>query len=84
MHLTKTESCKIYKNEELSMSDIGNTDRYIIIKKSISAHCCFGYTIIDTKGGKWMTKQCYWNRSMCEAFEKEEAIEICTALNKCC
>ena len=76
-----TETIKIYKNEELSITDINNSARYIIIEDSISGHCCFKYTIVDTKEGK-ETCGGYWKRKMCETFEKEEAIEICTALNK--
>ena len=53
--------------------------RYIIIDKSYSGHCCFGFTVIDTDGGKDSIN--YWSRSMCETFDKEEAIIICNALN---
>jgi hypothetical protein len=28
------------------------TSRFIVIEKSLSSHCCFGYTVVDTKEGK--------------------------------
>ncbi len=57
--------------------------RYIIIPESLSAHCCFEYTIVDTKAGKKdLGGTDYWNKSMCECFDEEEAVEICNALNK--
>ena len=78
-----SEFNKIYRNAELSKSHSNDGIRYIIIEESTSGHCCFGYTIVDTKAGK-ETIGTYigWKRVMCETFEKEEAIEICTALNK--
>lgn len=59
-------------------------DRYIIIEESQSAHCCFDYTVVDTHAGATKNdkgKHVYWNRTMCECFELEEAEEICKALN---
>lgn len=72
---------KIYKNESLSLADVNNSVRYLIIEASTSGHCCFEYTIVDTKEGK---ESCgdSWKRKMCETFGKQEAIEICNALNK--
>ena len=55
-------------------------ERYIIIDSSFSAHCCFGYSIIDTKAGKVHYGD-YWKKSMCETFDIEEAEIICKALN---
>lgn len=49
--------------------------RYIVISESVSRHCCFGYTVIDTKREP---------REMCESFYKEAAEIICDALNKHC
>lgn len=48
------------------------SDRYKIINESVSKHCCFAYTIIDTET----------ENPMCETFDKEEAEIICDALNK--
>ena len=62
------------------MENIENS-RFIIVDRSVSAHCCFAYTIIDTHAGKEDYGD-YWKRTMCECFEKEEAEMICTALNK--
>ena len=81
--MAKEETIKIYKNEALSIAVgvVSNSARYVIIEESTSAHCCFEYTIVDTKEGKEGYGN-YWKRKMCETFEKQEAIEICTALNK--
>ena len=78
----KKEDINIYENEALSIADVSNSVRYIIIEESTSRHCCFEYTIVDTKEGKESNGD-YWKRKMCETFEKEEAIEIYTALNEC-
>ena len=59
----------------------GGSARYIIIDKSVSAHCCFECTIIDTAAGKEDYRD-YWKRSMCETFDRAEAEIICDALNK--
>lgn len=81
------------KNEEQNLNeaqtgngvkaDVSSSARYIIVNSSVSAHCCFGYTIIDTAAGKESYGD-YWKRSMCETFEEEEAKIICDALNKHC
>ena len=68
------------KSLELSLPDVNDDPRYVIIEGSESNHCCFEYTIVDTKGGKLGSTD-IWSRVMCEAFEKQEAVEICTALN---
>ena len=76
---------EIYETEELSINNHNNGDRYILIEKSVTSHCCFKYTIIDTKEGFksfGVEFDCDWNRIMCETFDKIEAIEICVALNK--
>ena len=60
---------------------VANSARYIIIDSSVSAHCCFECTIIDTAAGKEDYGD-YWKRSMCETFDRAEAEIICDALNK--
>ncbi len=57
------------------------SDRFIVVNESLSAHCCFGYTIVDTSHGKESFGD-YWKKTMCETFEEEEAIIICAALNE--
>jgi hypothetical protein len=57
------------------------TSRFIVIEKSLSSHCCFGYTVVDTKEGKEDYGD-YWKKSMCETFDKEDAEIICNSLNK--
>lgn len=62
---------------------VSSSARYIIVDKSVSGHCCFEYTIIDTAAGKEDYGD-YWKRSMCETFDRTEAEIICDALNKHC
>jgi hypothetical protein len=81
--MAKEETTKIYKNQALSIADVSNSARYIIIDQSVSAHCCFECTIIDTAAGKEDYGD-YWKRSMCETFDRAEAEIICDALNKHC
>ena len=59
-------------------------DRFIIIDKSDSGHCCFECSIVDTSFGKenYSTKEnVYWKKSICETLYKEDAVLICDALN---
>lgn len=67
----------------LQQTDVSSSARYIIVNESVSAHCCFAYTIIDTAAGKEDYGD-YWKRSMCETFDRAEAEIICDALNKHC
>ena len=46
--------------------------RYIVQEGSVSGHCCFEFTIIDTKK----------DSNIGECFEKEDAELICNALNE--
>ncbi len=79
--MEEQQTIKIYKNEEISIADSSNINRYIIIKESTSGHCCFGYSIVDTTWGTESYEDS-WKRRMCETFEAKEAVEICDALNK--
>lgn len=76
------------KDEGLTVSPNGqqtdaseSTARFIVVDRSLSAHCCFGYTIVDTHAGKEDYGD-HYKRTMCECFEKEEAEIICQALNE--
>jgi hypothetical protein len=70
------------ENEALNKTDVsGSALRFIIVDESLSAHCCFDYTIVDTHFGKEDYGD-YWKKTMCECFDKEEAENICQALNK--
>ena len=56
--------------------------RFKIVDESVSNHCCFSHSVIDTA-----TKADYGGiRSdyvvMCECFDEESAQMICDALNK--
>jgi len=71
------------ENQALNKTDVSSSARYIIIDESLSGHCCFEFTIIDTAAGKEDYGD-YWKRSMCETFYRAEAEIICDALNKHC
>jgi hypothetical protein len=53
--------------------------RYIIVDESMSAHCCFQWSIVDTTAGKDDEE---WTKHICEGFREEDAQLICDALNK--
>ena len=78
------EYWKIYQNDIESIQDLNgsnNNIRYIIIKGSRSGHCCFEYTIVDTKKGLNRNMDS-WNNQVCETFGVKDAIKICSSLNK--
>lgn len=53
--------------------------RYLVIEGSISAHCCFECTVVDTHRLIHGRLEC---ETVCECFEKEHADRIADALNK--
>lgn len=61
--------------------------RFKIIEGSLSAHCCFGSTVVDTLKPTMFGDESYvWNgvpqyESVCECFERADAELICAALN---
>ena len=55
--------------------------RYIIVKGSHSAHCCFDYSIMDTSQGKSEYSPDRWAYCVCECFYEEDAELICNKLN---
>jgi hypothetical protein len=63
--------------------------RYQLSEGSQSGHCCFDWTVIDTKTPHIIGKGQYRNskgelewEGVCECFEKKEAERICEALNE--
>jgi hypothetical protein len=78
----ENETSNLAETEALNKALVSSA-RYIIVDKSVSAHCCFECTIIDTAAGKEDYGD-YWKRSMCETFDRAEAEIICDALNKPC
>lgn len=66
------------------------TERYKIIEFSQSAHCCFGYTVVDTSLPVIYGKEPFIDtrtgevryESICECFSEEDAKLICDALNR--
>ncbi len=53
--------------------------RYQVVEKSISAHCCFEATVIDTHNkGRYIHDQ---GQCICECFEVEDARKVADALN---
>lgn len=63
--------------------DYSAKSRFFIVKESISAHCCFGYTVCDRTKPVLIHGNHYKERyeTVCECFEEEEAILVCLALN---
>lgn len=51
------------------------TDRYKVVDDSLSKHCCFGYTVVDTQH---VDRE---DEIICECFEEGFALMIATALN---
>lgn len=57
---------------------MSNEKRYKVIEGSVSAHCCFLYTVSDTTiKGEWPG-----DSTICETFEEEWAIAIAEAMNE--
>lgn len=62
-------------------------DRYIIMNGSISGHCCFEFSVLDTTkpeiiGGKhYEDDKGKHYEAVCECFDEESAILICNSLN---
>lgn len=52
--------------------------RYKVINKSVSVHCCFEFTVVDTE----LKNDFDEPSSICETFYGEDANKICNALNK--
>lgn len=69
------ENYYLYSNKKLRHDE---KTRYVIIEDSLSGHCCFEFSIVDTKG---KTKDNIWDDAICETFDLDDAIKICSALN---
>lgn len=56
---------------------------YKVIKGSQSNHCCFSYTVVDTRKPVMIGGEHYENEyeAVCETFEEDDAKLICNALN---
>jgi hypothetical protein len=50
--------------------------RYIVINESVSAHCCFEATVVDTQ-----TPGPDRGRTVCECFSRADAERVARALN---
>lgn len=64
------------------------TDRYKVLDGSESGHCCFEATVVDTTKPLLIAGNRYEGsdgepkcEAICECFEKEDAEQICEALN---
>lgn len=75
------EKVEIHSTQNLSIANFSGKSRFIIVEESVSAHCCFSYTIIDTLDGIESYGN-YWKNSICETFNKESAVMVCRALNQ--
>lgn len=63
-------------------------DRFKVTNESQSAHCCFGYTVVDTTKPDIIGGRQWTNRdgepqfeSVCECFDEDNARMIADALN---
>jgi len=62
--------------------------RYLVIKGSKSAHCCFTHTVVDTMepviggdGKQMVLPEGAVYETICECFCEEDADTVCAALN---
>lgn len=62
--------------------------RYKVINKSQSAHCCFVATVVDTTrpqlladGKPYLNNDVPQYEAVCECFEQAQAELVCNALN---
>ena len=55
--------------------------RYVIFEDSLSGHCCFGYSIVDTTQGDKTDYKFHKGLNIVEVFDKDKAIDVCNALN---
>lgn len=51
--------------------------RYEVKEKSVSGHCCFEYSVVDTES----TKKYAQFSAVCECYEREDADRIAELLN---
>ncbi len=56
------------------------SDRYIVVPESLTAHCCFTSTVVDTADGKEDYGD-YWKTNVCECIDVKHANEIAESLN---
>lgn len=70
------------------MSAKKTAERFRVIEESTSAHCCFGFTVVDTAKPMMIGRKHYANENgpqfeaVCECFEKDAAEMIANALNR--
>lgn len=57
---------------------------YVVINKSNSKHCCFGYSIVDNRTKVWNDYINNWmyEAAICETFQEKHAHLICRLLNE--
>lgn len=62
--------------------------RYRVIDGSVSNHCCFEYTVVDSAvemsdyNHYYLSKYGYIFEVLAECYTKEDAERVCDALNK--
>lgn len=66
------------------------SQRYQIVPRSTSAHCCFDFTIVDTSRPKMANGKQYIDvdygpqfETVCECFDEKSARLVAEALNQC-
>ena len=55
--------------------------RYKVVEESTTAHCCFAYTVVDTKEAPDIEAGTHGGAHVCETFRKDSAERIVDALN---
>ena len=68
---------------ELELASKADSPRYKVIPESQSGHCCFDFTVVDTRrpviiGGEQFEGQF---EAVCECFDENAANLVCNSLN---
>jgi hypothetical protein len=59
---------------------MSTTARYQVIEGSVSSHCCFTHTVVDTTKPYKLGHSEFFE-SICECFTEADATLVCNALN---
>lgn len=72
-----------YDEKKAELRELRGGPRYAVVSWSVSAHCCFDATVLDTK-----TEHDHSNQDapsfhqVCECFENDDAMRIAKLLNE--
>lgn len=63
--------------------------RYKVVNESVSCHCCFSHSVVDTEKPTMLSDNVQYEKDgvlqyeqICECFNEKDAKRICNALNK--